>query len=69
LIPLPSGLDDESDSIAAGLLRALDGGATQLDDLVAACQTRAPEMLAALTLLELDGRVERTGASTYARRR
>lgn len=55
------------DPQAAALLAALEGGAAELDELVAATGVAASQALAALTVLELDGAVERRGASTYAR--
>lgn len=55
------------DSRAGAVLRALDAGASQFDDIVAASGVPAPEALAALALLELDGEVECCGAASYAR--
>jgi predicted Rossmann fold nucleotide-binding protein DprA/Smf involved in DNA uptake len=55
------------DSAAAAVLAALDGGARDFDDLVAAARLAPPVALAALTLLELEGAVESRGASAYAR--
>jgi DNA processing protein len=55
------------DAIAEALLGALDRGARELDELVAASGVPAPSALAALTLLELDGAIESRGGSSYAR--
>jgi DNA processing protein len=55
------------DPVAAALLSALDGGAGELDEIVAASGIEPPAALAALTLLELDGSIELRGASSYAR--
>lgn len=63
----PLALPRARDGVAAALLSALEGGAMQLDDLVATCSIDAPAALAALTLLELEGEVEACGCSTYAR--
>ncbi|MBV8149681.1 MAG: DNA-processing protein DprA, partial [Candidatus Eremiobacteraeota bacterium] len=60
---------DGPDSVGARVIRALDAGAIELDVLIAAAGAQPAEVLAVLTLLELEGRVERSGASTYARRR
>jgi DNA processing protein len=58
-----------SDPAGAALLRALDGGAARLDDLVAATALDPAAALAALAVLELDGAIECRAASTYALRR
>ncbi len=55
------------DATSEALLAALDAGARELDDLVAASGVAAPSVLAALTLLELDGTIESRGGSSYAR--
>jgi DNA processing protein len=55
------------DPIARAMLAAIDEGACELDELVAASGSAAPTALATLTLLELDGIVELHGPSTYAR--
>ncbi len=57
----------DHDPISDAVLAALDGGACELDDLAAASGIPASSLLAALTLLELDGTIESRGASTYAR--
>ena len=46
------------------MLAALDGGARELDEIVAASGVSASSALAALTVLELDGTIESRGAST-----
>ena len=63
------GVASKGDSIDARVLRALDAGTVELDELIAAAGGQPREVLAALTLLELDGSVERSGATEYARRR
>ncbi len=63
----PPGPPRSRDRIATALLTALEGGAMELDDLVATSGIDAPAALAALTLLELEGAVESRGGSTYAR--
>ncbi|MGC2407001.1 MAG: hypothetical protein WA431_11395, partial [Candidatus Cybelea sp.] len=55
------------DPLASALLAALDAGASTLDEIVAASGTPPAAVLAALTLLELDGSVESRGASRYSR--
>jgi DNA processing protein len=55
------------DSTAAAILTALEAGAMELDDLVAASGIDAPAALAVLTLLELEGAIEGRGGSAYAR--
>ncbi len=65
---LPLRADDgERDPLARALLDALAASASNLDDLVAASGAGAPRVLAALTLLELRGSVERVGAARFAR--
>jgi DNA processing protein len=56
-----------SDPVAGVLLEALEAGAAQIDELVAASGISAPVALAALTMLELDGWVESRGPGAYAR--
>jgi DNA processing protein len=58
----------EGGSLRARLLRALDGPA-ELEALICASGATPPDVLAELTLLELDGSIERIGASSYKRRR
>lgn len=55
------------DPISNALLDALDAGACELDDIVAASGVSAPAALATLTVLELEGRIESRGAASYAR--
>jgi DNA processing protein len=55
------------DPVAGALLAALDAGASSLDEIVAASGITPAAVLAALTLLELDGLVESRGASRYSR--
>jgi DNA processing protein len=50
------------DGLEGRVLEALAGGEAGLDALAEACAAPAPQILAALALLELDGRVERRGA-------
>ncbi len=68
-IALP--LDDRpsegsDDPIQATLLGELGAGATRLDDLVAATAIRPAAALAALAILELEGKVECRGSSVFA---
>jgi DNA processing protein len=67
-LPLHDDAAADEDTVRGRLLRKLDEGAAELDELVAAAAAQPPQVLAALVLLELDGSVERTGASAYARR-
>ncbi len=67
LAPPPAPVSRPADPIAAALLDALEAGASDLDELVAASGVSACAALAALTLLELEGAVESCGASRYAR--
>ena len=55
------------DPVHAALLRALDDGRCDFDEIVAASGVPAAAALAALALLELQGCVESRGASRYAR--
>jgi len=57
----------ERDGIEGRLLAALASGETTLDDLVLATQERAADIFAALAMLELEGLVERRGATRFAR--
>jgi len=62
--PLPLPLTDPAvveDPLAQALLGALDGGASDIDDLVARAGVGAPAVMAALTLLELNGAIQRDG--------
>lgn len=58
-----------ADPLARALLASLDGGERDLDALVADAGQPAAVVLAALTLLELDGIVDVRGPARYARRR
>ena len=64
-LPLPFGVAS-TDPIAARLLTALEGGERDLDGLVDETGILAPAVMAALAMLELDGTVERRGATCYA---
>ncbi|HVR47090.1 MAG TPA: DNA-processing protein DprA [Candidatus Binatia bacterium] len=55
------------DATSSALLRALEGGATEFDEIVAATGVPASAALASLALLELEGAVESRGAARYAR--
>lgn len=57
----------ERSGIEGLLLRELAGGELSLDELVASTQRRAPDILATLAILELEGLVERRGATRFAR--
>jgi DNA processing protein len=59
----PAARDPASDA----LLRALESGASEFDDIVAASGMSASAALAGLALLELEGAVAARGASRYAR--
>lgn len=56
-----------SDPTARAILEALDAGATEFEEIVHRSGVAAPAVLAALAVLELDGAVASSGASTYAR--
>jgi DNA processing protein len=64
-LPLPFGAPCV-DPDGARLLASLEGGERALDDLVADSGVSAPAALAALAILELNGSVERRGATCYA---
>jgi DNA processing protein len=55
------------DPVAAALLAALDGGACELEEIVACSGISPASALSTLTILELDGTIESRGASSYAR--
>ena len=55
------------DGVAAVVLATLDAGARTLDEIVAATTLEASSVLAALSLLELEGRIESRGGVQYAR--
>jgi DNA processing protein len=66
-LPLDDGAAEGSDDpVQATLLAALGAGAARLDDLVAATAISPAAALAALAVLELEGRVECRGASAFA---
>ena len=54
------------DGVGAAVLRTIDAGARTLDEIVAAGKLDASSVLAALSLLELEGRIESRGVQ-YAR--
>jgi DNA processing protein len=56
-----------ADPTSDALLAALENGACEFDEIVAASGVGASAALAALTLLELAGAIESRGASMYAR--
>lgn len=64
-LPLPLAVAS-TDPIAARLLTVLEGGERDLDGLVEETGILAPAVMAALAMLELDGTVERRGATCYA---
>lgn len=55
------------DPTSAALLKVLEAGAAEVDELVAAAGVPTPRALAALTMLELSGTIESRGSTTYAR--
>lgn len=55
------------DPTAQALLAALESGASDFDELVAASGVAPSAALASLALLELDGCIESRGPSRYAR--
>jgi DNA processing protein len=67
LRPSPPPRRAGADATGEALLRALEGGALDLDRLVAKSGLSVPAALAALAMLELEGAVEARGASSYAR--
>jgi DNA processing protein len=63
--PLPLALTDPvavEDPLAQTILVELDGGPAEIDDLVARAGAGAPAVMAALTLLELNGAIHFDGA-------
>lgn len=58
---------NSANPLAVALFTALEAGARELDDLALAAGAEISAVLAALALLEIEGRVERQGLSTYAR--
>ncbi len=65
-VTLPKPPAPPADPLQAELLRALGAGEAPLDDLLAATGGRTAEVLGALTLLEVAGRVERRPGQRYA---
>lgn len=67
-LALPSSGSPEppQDAVAAAILRTIDAGACTLDEIMAAGNLGASSVLAALSLLELEGRIESRGVQ-YAR--
>ncbi len=65
LSPPPAPLPRDPKAIA--VLHALDAGATEFDEIVCRSGIEPPAVLAALSLLELDGVIATMGASSYAR--
>jgi DNA processing protein len=55
------------DRTSEALLAALDAGASEFDEIVATAEISPSSVLAALTMLELDGTIESRGPSSYAR--
>lgn len=64
---VPAPLQTIEHPVARALLAALEAGASEFDELVAATHLEPASALASLTLLELEGRVQSYGASRYAR--
>jgi DNA processing protein len=58
---------DTRDPTASALLRAIEQGAAEFDEIVTVSGIAPSAALAALALLELDGTIESAGASRYAR--
>jgi DNA processing protein len=56
-----------SDATSSALLRAMEAGAAEFDEIVVASGVPASAALASLALLELEGAVESRGAARYAR--
>lgn len=67
VIPLDFAPEPAHDPVADAILRAIEGGASQFDEIVAASGVNASAALATLALLELEGAVESCGAARYAR--
>jgi DNA processing protein len=67
LVPSPGPTLQHADPMAQALLDALDAGASEFDEIVAASGVSASAALATITVLELEGRVESRGAARYAR--
>jgi DNA processing protein len=67
VLPLSATVPRARDAASEALLNALEAGAYEFDEIVAASGVAAPAALAALALLELEGTIESRGASRYAR--
>ncbi|HMF28785.1 MAG TPA: DNA-processing protein DprA [Candidatus Cybelea sp.] len=67
LVPTPPATPKSDDPVSNALLGALDSGALELDQLVAMSGVGPAAVLAALSLMELDGTIEAQGATRYAR--
>lgn len=67
LVARPAARAVARDPIAVAVLEALDAGATEFDEIVAASGIVPSAALSMLALLELDGAVESQGGSRYAR--
>lgn len=57
-----------ADPLARSILTLLEDGERDLDAILAQTAAATPAVLAALTLPELDGRIDARGAARYARR-
>jgi DNA processing protein len=67
LVPATPQRPTRDDPASSALLRALEDGATEFDELVTLSGVAPAAALAALALLELDGTIEAQGATRYAR--
>ncbi|MBV8345890.1 MAG: DNA-protecting protein DprA [Candidatus Eremiobacteraeota bacterium] len=65
--PRPAPSNPARDATSSRLLCAMDGGALDFDEIVAASGVAASAALASLAMLELEGAVESFGAARYAR--
>lgn len=65
---LPAARAEPANALARAIVASLDDGERDLDAIVAVVGERTATVLAALTLLELDGIVEVRGPARYARR-
>lgn len=68
-LPLALPASAQRDPLAQRLLETLKDGERDLDDLVAHVQATTAAVLAALALLEIEGGVERCGATRFAHAR
>jgi DNA processing protein len=66
-LPLLPTASTTRDPTSGALLRALESGISEFDEIIAASGVSPSAALAALALLELDGAVISCGASSYAR--